>query len=884
MKGLSLLTAMASIGMVCFLICIFYLALFKAHRSERTTKTYTFLAITYACQGLQHVCAILAMHGVPFMGQAVEFLYVIWIFTFWVGVRAYGGKTTFNPVWLIVPALLIAWNLVGHGLATSRFWGLLPEHFTGAAFLCWAGLHLWRLNRERWNWGLTVLAILFLLYGLNTAIFPFTNHTWYGPYGFIVASDLSLAIGMGVMLTALLEEQGELVSEMKGRKLAEEALESERTLLRNLIDNIPDRIYAKDTESRFIICNEALVRRMGKTRMTEIVGKTDFDLLPLEMAQRFYADEQTIIQTGIPIINCEEPLTIEGGKITRWNLASKVPLLDRYGNRIGIVGIGREITDLKQVEEKLRESEAKFQELFDGAPVGYHELNAEGRIVRVNRTELEMLRYTFEQMIGQPVWEFVVERETSRQAVLDKLADKIAPAQSYERIYRRRDGSTVTFLIEDRILRDGNGRITGIRSTIQDITERKQAEETLQTSEEQANQLARENAIMAEIGRIISSTLNIDEVYDRFAGEVRKLIPFDRITISIINPEEKTATVAYGTGSVVSGRQPGDVFPLAGTVVEETMRIHSGLVVQTDNVSDLAGRFPGLLPHFQAGQRSMLSIPLISKDRVIGNLFLGSARLNAYTNRDLRLAESIASQIAGAIANAQLFIERQRLEERLNRAEKMEALGTLAGGVAHDLNNVLGVLVGYSELLLLEIKEGSPLRRHVSNILQSGQRAAAIIQDLLTLARRGVAVSEVVNLNPVISDYFKTPEFEKLKAYHPRVTFRTNLDKDLMNIKGSSIHLSKTIMNLLSNAAEAISDRGEVTILTENRYFDKPFAGYDHIQEGDYVVLRVSDNGKGISKGDLGKIFEPFYTKKAMGRSGTGLGLAIVWGTVKDHG
>jgi signal transduction histidine kinase len=228
--------------------------------------------------------------------------------------------------------------------------------------------------------------------------------------------------------------------------------------------------------------------------------------------------------------------------------------------------------------------------------------------------------------------------------------------------------------------------------------------------------------------------------------------------------------------------------------------------------------------------------------------------------------------------------ERQKLEERLRRAEKMEAMGTLAGGVAHDLNNVLGVLVGYSELLLMEIPDGNPLGRHVSNILQSGHRAAAIIQDLLTLARRGVSVSEVVNLNDVLSDCFNTPEFEKLKAYHPRVTFKNHLDQDLMNIKGSPVHLSKTIMNLLFNAAEAISDHGEITILVENRYLDKPITGYDDIREGDYVVLRVSDNGKGISTQDIGKIFEPFYTKKVMGRSGTGLGLAVVWGTVKDHG
>ena len=115
------------------------------------------------------------------------------------------------------------------------------------------------------------------------------------------------------------------------------------------------------------------------------------------------------------------------------------------------------------------------------------------------------------------------------------------------------------------------------------------------------------------------------------------------------------------------------------------------------------------------------------------------------------------------------------------------------------------------------------------------------------------------------------------------MTFKTDLDKNLLNIRGSPVHLGKTIMNLLSNAAEAITDPGEVTLVTENRYLDKPITGYDDIREGDYVVLRVSDNGKGISAEDLGKIFEPFYTKKVMGRSGTGLGLAVVWGTVKDH-
>jgi PAS domain S-box-containing protein len=227
--------------------------------------------------------------------------------------------------------------------------------------------------------------------------------------------------------------------------------------------------------------------------------------------------------------------------------------------------------------------------------------------------------------------------------------------------------------------------------------------------------------------------------------------------------------------------------------------------------------------------------------------------------------------------------EKRSLEERLQRSEKMEALGQLAGGVAHDLNNVLGVLTGYSELLLGEIPEGQRTRGYAEKILQSTEKGAAIIQDLLTLARRGVTASDVVNLNSVVSDFLKTPVFEKLTDYHPRVTFRTECDPKLLNIKGSPVHLEKTLMNLVSNAAESISGKGQVTIRTESRYLDKPLQGYDEVKEGDYAVLAVYDTGTGIPAENRKKIFEPFYTKKTMGRSGTGLGLAIVWGTVKDH-
>ena len=255
-----------------------------------------------------------------------------------------------------------------------------------------------------------------------------------------------------------------------------------------------------------------------------------------------------------------------------------------------------------------------------------------------------------------------------------------------------------------------------------------------------------------------------------------------------------------------------------------------------------------------------------------------------------RVLRDPAGNVIGAISSARDITERMQaeeekgiLQERLLRAEKMESLGLLAGGVAHDLNNVLGIVVGYSEMLLMGADKSNPIRSKLVNIMEGGQKAATIVGDLLTLARRGVSGRDVLNLNKIIADWQQSPEFEKLSSYHSAIKIKTDLDPDLLNISGSSVHLGKTIFNLVSNASEAMSKGGVLTIKTANQYLDKPIHGYDKIQEGAYAVLSVSDTGEGIHATDMKRIFEPFYTKKVMGRSGTGLGLAVVWGTVKDH-
>ena len=243
----------------------------------------------------------------------------------------------------------------------------------------------------------------------------------------------------------------------------------------------------------------------------------------------------------------------------------------------------------------------------------------------------------------------------------------------------------------------------------------------------------------------------------------------------------------------------------------------------------------------------------------------------------------VASLVLDTTERIQAEKEKKELEDRLARSQKMEALGLLAGGVAHDLNNVLSGVVSYPDLLLLEIKPDDPMRKHLETIQDSGLKASTIVQDLLTLARRGVTTRKIVNLNEIILEYLDSPEHKKLLAYHPGVDISKSLESNLLNTIGSPVHIKKMVMNLISNAAEAQPDGGSVKVSTTSCSLDNPVEGYDKIEKGDYVKLCVADEGTGITAEDMDRIFEPFYTKKVMGRSGTGLGMAVVWGTVQDH-
>ncbi len=492
-----------------------------------------------------------------------------------------------------------------------------------------------------------------------------------------------------------------------------------------------------------------------------------------------------------------------------------------------------------------------------------------GTILYLNPPIERFMGYRPEELIGKSAFDFIAPSDLPR-AVYDFGKAVLAKDTIIPNIFRvlHKNGTT-------RIL-EGVGKnllsdpvVKGFVMNVRDITDRKSAEEELAAYRANLENLIEKRTL--ELSRTnerlrceLSERKRIENVLRESEERFRTLIQKSYDVISIFNARGQfvynspAAEKIFGYSSeYLLGKEP---FDLIHPDDREVVRQEFQRVIDRDN--------PGLPTEFRFLRGDGTLIYLES----LGQNLLDYPGINGIiiTSRDITERKKSEQ-------------EHKLLQERLHQAEKMESLGTMAAGVAHDLNNVLGGPVAYAELLLMELPEGHRLRKHATRILSGCQKAAAIMQDMLTLARRGVANPEFVNLNDIVQNFAKSPTFESIKAFHPLVTFSFNLERKLFNMKGYSIQLDKTVMNLLSNAAEAISEIGKVHIATENRYIAKPIPGYDRVNEGDYVVLTVSDTGKGMTQGEIKNIFEPFYTKKVMGRSGTGLGLTVVWNTVTDH-
>jgi PAS domain S-box-containing protein len=489
----------------------------------------------------------------------------------------------------------------------------------------------------------------------------------------------------------------------------------------------------------------------------------------------------------------------------------------------------KENTALKRADEALQRSEEKFRFALMDLPIMINAVDQNSIIVFWNKKCEEITGYKAAEMIGNPnAMELLYPDGEYLETELEKWAAQNYQLKNAELILNAKDGSAKTVLWTNTDFLTPEW----IWAVGVDITARKGAEEALQDNEAT---LAKAQKI-AHIGN-----WNWDIVANRilWSDELYRIIG--------LSPQEFDAHYE----SYLKCIHPDDL----------------------EFFKNLTERVLKEKKPYSAEYRIVRSNNDIRIVHEIGEVTVdkNGNPINLFgTVQDI----TDSKQTAEALRES---------EEKLSRAKKMESLGLLAGGVAHDLNNVLSGIVSYPELILLDLPKDSKFRKPIETMQESGHRAAAIVHDLLTVAR-GVATSkEPLNLNDLIDDYLHSPEFNRLKQFHPTITVKTNLDTDLFNISGSHLHVRKVVMNLVSNASEAIEGSGNVTISTMNRYVDRPLRGYDDVNIGEFAVLAVSDDGPGISSDDLERIFEPFYTKKVMGRSGTGLGLAVVWNVMQDH-
>ncbi|WP_041916396.1 ATP-binding protein [Desulfocapsa sulfexigens] len=207
----------------------------------------------------------------------------------------------------------------------------------------------------------------------------------------------------------------------------------------------------------------------------------------------------------------------------------------------------------------------------------------------------------------------------------------------------------------------------------------------------------------------------------------------------------------------------------------------------------------------------------------------------------------------------------------------------MAGSVAHDLNNILSGIVTLPELLLMQMGDEHEYRDTIQLIQEAGKEAASVVSDLITVARGATAEKEVCNLNTVVESLITKIKKKQMDRRLEGVAINVCCEPGLPNSYCSVVHINKVLMNLIGNAAEEMEGKGTIVVRTKNVFVEEPRLGYEIIEAGEYIVVSITDSGSGIKEEDIKKIFEPFYSKKAMGRSGTGLGLAIVWNTVHDH-
>jgi len=613
------------------------------------------------------------------------------------------------------------------------------------------------------------------------------------------------------------------------RRRSEERLFQASQIWERTFDAVPDLIAILDNDFRIVQANKAMAGRLGLTP-EECPGQICHKAVHGTEAPPSFCPHVRSLRDGK-----EHMVEVSEERLGGDFIVSTSPMFDSQGEMIGSVHVARDITERKKAEDALRTSQLQLTEAMDLAHIVYWEMDPASRAFVFNDPFYTFCGTTAEQEGGyrMPIDEYATKFVHPKDVgTFNQLLEEYRYGSDQEVLFDvehrivRRDGEVRHALVRARVLRDGGGGVLRVHGALQDITERKRAEEEL-------DRVNRRNRLLLES-----------------AGEGIFGLDSEGKVI-FINP---VAAMWFGYDS------------------EELIDKHSHELIHYRKANGTP--YP----------EEDCPICMTCKDGTIHH-----ATREVFWKRDGTTfpVEYTSTPImenrapVGAVVTFRDVTEREVLEKRLRQAQKMEAIGTLAGGIAHDFNNILGAIIGCTELAQLKIPEDSPACGYLRKVLLAGNRAAALVQQILTFSRQRDLERKPLQITLVIK--------EALKMLRASLPSTIQIQQDIKSHSGMVMadptQVHQVLMNLCTNAGHAMRESGGVLgVSISDADIDSESAGLSQgINPGPYVKLTISDTGHGMDRAVLDRIFDPYFTTKKPGE-GTGLGLAVMHGIVSGYG
>ena len=610
-------------------------------------------------------------------------------------------------------------------------------------------------------------------------------------------------------------------------------------------DSIGDPILVHDREFRILRCNQRLSHLLGR-EIKALPGREVTELLARKSAS----------YEGCPYC---EGVAGEGDDPDPWLpgyfLASNSTFTDPQGRKLGTVHVLKDITDRKRAEEKYRTLVSSVQEgVFISTP--------QGRFLDFNDALMRMLGYEHrEELLAVDIATIYVT--SSDRERLKKLLQEHGTVADFEFEIRRKDGEVRTVMESSIAVRDATGSVTAFQGFVLDITDRNRAEQEIRRRN-------RELLVLNSIAQTLMESLDLSDSLHRTLRQMAELFGLDASSLYLFNERgltlRRVAVVGYRSEYA---RQ----FPQVNVQPELLQHI------KAVHATFLSAQGLPLPPIFREAQQkeglvSSFLVILWSKDRVLGALAVGSRTQREFSAADTNLLIAVGSQISNAIDRTLLYEETRqayenlrRTQEQLLHSEKMAAVGQLISGVAHELNNPLTAILGYSQLLTASGEIGPQGLEYTDKLYKQAQRTHRIVQNLLSFARQHKPERVAVQLNQILEDTLALRDYD-LRMKNIRV--HMELAPDLPVTSADPHQLQQVFLNMVNNAVDAVlegSSDGDLWVRTR--------------VQGDRLVVEFTDSGPGVR--EPSRVFDPFYTTKPVGK-GTGLGLSICYGIVTEHG